>query len=60
VHQRPVEQTNSAYKGIYRDLLNFEFQKAITTVKTYINFYEANLIEECLCGQDFFLDIIKK
>lgn len=60
VHLKPAEQTNTVYKGVYRDLLNFEFQKAILSVKMFVNFYEINLIEECSCKQDFFFDTILK
>ena len=59
IHLKPVEKTNSGYKGIYRDLLDFDFQKTILGVKTFINFYENNLIEECQCGNDFFYDTIE-
>lgn len=58
VHLKPVEETNTAYKEVYRDLLNFEFKKTILSVKMFINFYEPNLIEECACGQDFYFDAV--
>lgn len=60
IHLKPAKQTNTGYKGIYRNLLDFEFQKTITSVKMFINFYEPDLIEECLCGQDFFFDTVLK
>jgi hypothetical protein len=59
IHLKPLGQTNTGYKGIYRDLLNFDFQKTIIAVKTYVNFYEENLIEECTCGNDFYFNIFK-
>lgn len=60
VHLKPVGETNTGYKGIYRDLLNFDYLKTITAVKTYVNFYEENLIEECPCGKDFYYDTFLK
>lgn len=54
IHLKPNEETNTAYKNIYRNLLNFDFPKAIFSVKTFINFYEPGLIEECPCGKDFY------
>ncbi|SEB00961.1 hypothetical protein SAMN05443667_11521 [Flavobacterium gillisiae] len=59
VHLKPVEKTNSGYKGIYRDLLDFDFQKTILAVKIFMNFYENNLIEECQCGKNLFYDTIE-
>lgn len=53
IHLKPTQKTNTAYKLVYRDLLNFDYQKAILSVKTFINFYEPNLIEECACGNDY-------
>ena len=60
IHLKPVQKTNTGYKGIYRDLLDFDYQKAIVAVKTYVNFYEENLLEECSCGIDFFFDAVRK
>lgn len=56
IHLKPKNQTNTGYKGVYRDLLDFDYIKTITAVKTFVNFYEPNLLEECLCGHDFFFD----
>ncbi|HJR99960.1 MAG TPA: hypothetical protein VJ780_03405, partial [Flavobacterium sp.] len=53
IHLKPTQKTNTAYKHVYRDLLNFDYQKAILSVKTFINFYEPNLIEECACGNNY-------
>ena len=53
IHLKPTGKTNTGYKGVYRDLLNFDFEKTILSVRTFINFYEPNLIEECECGIDF-------
>lgn len=53
IHLKPTGKTNTGYKGVYRDLLNFDFEKALLSVRTYINFYEPNLIEECECEIDF-------
>lgn len=56
IHLKPKTETNTGYKGVYRDLLDFDYLKTITAVKTFVNFYEPNLIEECLCGLDFYFD----
>ena len=56
VHLTPSGQTNTGYKGVYRDLLNFDFSKAILSVRKFVNFYEPDLIEECSCGKDFYFD----
>jgi hypothetical protein len=53
IHLKPLSETNTAYKNVYRELLKFDYIKTITSVKTLINYYEPNLIEECECGQDF-------
>lgn len=53
IHLKPNGLTNTGYKGVYRDLLNFDYFKAIESVRAFINFYEENLIEECPCGNDF-------
>jgi len=54
IHLKPTGETNTGYKGVYRDLLNFDFAKAILAVKTFINYYEPALIEECSCGNDYY------
>lgn len=53
IHLKPNGLTNTGYKGVYRDLLNFDYYKAIESVRLFINFYEEDLIEECPCGNDF-------
>lgn len=60
LHLKPHEQTNTGYKSIYRELLDFDFQRVITAVKTFVNFYEPNLIEECPCGINFVFEVISK
>ena len=54
IHLKPSGETNTGYKGVYRDLLNFDYTKAKLAVKTFINFYEPNLIEERSCGNDYY------
>lgn len=61
IHLKPVEQTtNTVYKNVYRQLLNFDYHKTIIVVSTFVNFYEPDLLSECGCGNDFSYDIIKK
>lgn len=56
IHLKPKTETNTGYKGVYRELLDFDYFKTVTAVKTFVNFYEPNLIEECLCGIDYYFD----
>lgn len=56
IHLKPTGETNTGYKGVYRDLMDFDYAKAILSVKTFVNFYEPSLIEECACGKDFYFD----
>jgi hypothetical protein len=60
IHLKPKTETNTGYKGVYRELLDFDYSKTVTAVKTFVNFYEPNLIEECLCGIDFYFDRISE
>jgi hypothetical protein len=60
IHLNPENgQTNSKYKIPYRQILEFNFDKAISSAKNFINFYESNLIEQCDCGKDFYFDIVE-
>lgn len=54
IHLKPESGTNTSYKNIYRELLIFDYTKTILSVKTFINFYEPNLLEECECGKDLY------
>ena len=56
IHLKPDSKTNTGYKGIYRELLDFDYIKNVMAVKTFVNFYEPNLIEECLCGIEYYFD----
>jgi hypothetical protein len=56
IHLKPKTVSKTGYKGVYRELLDFDYIKTVTAVKTFVNFYEPNLIEECLCGTDFYFD----
>jgi hypothetical protein len=42
-----------SYDKLYNESLKFDYMKALNAVKDYINFYNPNLIEPCLCGSDF-------
>ncbi|MDO7174186.1 hypothetical protein [Mariniflexile sp. AS56] len=58
VHLKPAEKdANTQYKIVYRRLLKFDFTRAVISVKTLINFYEPNLIEECECGKELYYDV---
>lgn len=41
------------YEELFVKTLNFKYTESIEAVKDFINFYEGNLIEPCLCGVDF-------
>lgn len=57
IHLEPIkETTNTRYKTVYRKLLNFEYTKAIISVRNFINFYEPDLIEECSCNKEYYYD----
>ncbi|MGL2999145.1 hypothetical protein [Flavobacterium sp. RSSB_23] len=59
IHLKPAEKTNTGYKGTYREILDFDFIRAFNAVKSYINFYQENLVSECPCGNDYFFDKFK-
>lgn len=54
IHLTPAFDTNTAYKDVYRRLLKNDFENSLIAVRTYINFYEENLIEDCECNKEFF------
>jgi len=61
IHLKPDKQeTNSKYKVPYRKILDFQFDKTVEAVKTFINYHQKDLIEECNCGRDFHFDITGK
>ncbi|GIQ57644.1 hypothetical protein Flavo103_07800 [Flavobacterium collinsii] len=57
VHLKPAGDVNSAYKIVYRKLINFKYFEVLQAVKTFVNFYEEGLIEECSCEKEFFYNI---
>ncbi|ABQ06704.1 hypothetical protein [Flavobacterium johnsoniae] len=57
IHLKPAGDVNSAYKIVYRKLINFKYFEVLQAVKTFVNFYEEGLIEECSCKKEFFYDI---
>lgn len=61
IHLKPIkEDTNTKYKKLFRRVIDFDFKSGILAIKTFINFYEPNLIEECPCGKEYSYDIIYK
>src|SRR5690606_38603879 len=38
VHLKPAEDTNTGYKILYRKLISFNYAKAISAVRNFINF----------------------
>lgn len=57
VHLKPAGDINSAYKLVYRKLINFKYFEVLKAVKSFVNFYEEGLIEECSCKKEFFYNI---
>ena len=58
IHLKPVkENTNTQYKKIYRKIIKFDFIAGILAVKNFVNFYEPELIEECICGKEYYYDL---
>ena len=58
IHLKPIrETTNTQYKDTYRKMIKFDFPRAILAVKNFVNFYEPELIEECICGKEYFYDL---
>lgn len=58
VHLKPSKDvTNTKYKDLYRNAIDFPYNEAIYAVRDFINFFENNLIEECRCGKEYHFDI---
>lgn len=57
VHLKPAGDANSAYKIVYRKLINFKYFEVLQAVKLFVDFYEEGLIEECPCKKEFFYNI---
>lgn len=54
MHTKSNEHTSAnLYKTLYTTSLDFDYDKTLEDVKDYINFYEANLIEECSCNNNY-------
>ncbi|MEK6525101.1 hypothetical protein [Myroides odoratimimus] len=53
IHSDPNEISH-----IYKEMFNFLYSETIAAIKSYINFYEKNLIQDCSCDADFRFDII--
>lgn len=61
IHLTPNQDiTNTKYKILFRQIIDFAYDQTIATVKDYVNFYEPNIIEECPCGKEFFFDYCEK
>lgn len=58
IHLKPSpEKTNTKYKDLYKRLIKFNYTEAVFAVKNFVNFYEADLIEECSCGKEYYYDL---
>lgn len=54
IHLKPAGEVNSAYKEVYRRMINFKYTETIQAVRTFVDFYEPGLIEECPCQKEYF------
>lgn len=59
IHLKPAGDENSAYKEVYRRMINFKFTETIFAVRSFVDFYEFGLIEECECGKEFFYNDVE-
>ncbi|KGO87188.1 hypothetical protein [Flavobacterium suncheonense] len=57
VHLKPAGDPNSAYKEVYRRLINFKYLETLQAVRLFVDFYEKDLIEECPCQKEYFYKI---
>lgn len=58
IHLKPIkDSTNTQYKETYRKMMKFDFSRAILAVKNFVNYYEPELIEECICGKDYYYEV---
>ena len=57
IHLKPAGEINSAYKEVYRRMINFKYTETVQAVRTFVNFYEENLIEECECQKEFYYNL---
>lgn len=54
IHAKPnLNFTVNYYEELFTQALNFDYIKIAESVKSFINFYEPNLIEQCDCGKDY-------
>lgn len=59
IHLKPAGDENSAYKDVYRRMISFKFTETIFAVKSFVDFYEFSLLEECECGKEFFYNDVE-
>lgn len=57
IHLKPAGDPNSAYKEVYRRLINFKYFETLLAVRAFVDFYEKDLIEECHCQRQHFYNI---
>jgi hypothetical protein len=54
IHAKPnLKFEVNYYDELYTQALNFDYFKIAESVKSFINFYEPNLIEQCDCGNNY-------
>lgn len=58
IHLKPIkEETNTKYKKLFRRVIDFDFQNGILATRSFINFYQPNLIEDCPCGKEYYYEL---
>lgn len=61
IHLKPGKEiTNTKYKNLFRRVIDFNFEGGILAVKSFVNFYSPNLIEECPCKKEYYYEILYK
>lgn len=57
IHLKPAGEINSAYKEVYRRMISFKYTETLNAVRSFVDFYENGLIEECSCQKEFYYTI---
>lgn len=57
IHLKPAGEINSAYKEVYRRMINFKYTETIQAVRIFVDFYEKGLIEECQCQKELYYSV---
>lgn len=53
VHTKKQVKDSTYYRGLFMLALDHDYQKSLTTVRDFINYYMPDLVEDCPCGANF-------